>query len=86
MPDGTVAADIVDPHGIQFADALPKLKGLAKYAEANPGVYRRIEVFAEIGGKSRVIDLTEPTARDAVFAAATVTEVYGSRAASDYVP
>ncbi|MEQ9797362.1 DEAD/DEAH box helicase family protein [Parvibaculum sp.] len=85
LPDGTVAADIVDPHGIHFADALPKLKGLAKYADANLGVYRRIEVFAEVGGKSRVIDLTDPTARAMVMAAATVTEVYESHAASDYV-
>lgn len=86
LPDGTVAADIVDPHGIQFADALPKLRGLAKYAEANAGVYRRIEVFAEIDGKPRVIDLTEPNARAAVESAATVRDVYACPAAHDYVP
>ncbi len=33
QPDGKVIADIVDPHGTQFSDALPKLKGLATYAE-----------------------------------------------------
>jgi type III restriction enzyme len=33
LPDGSVFADIVDPHGIQFGDAIPKLKGLARYAE-----------------------------------------------------
>ncbi len=85
MPDGTVAADIVDPHGVQFGDALPKLKGLAKYAEEHAGVYRRIEVFAKIGDKDRVIDLTEPSARAAVSAAATIKEAYDSAAASDYV-
>jgi type III restriction enzyme len=31
LTDGNIAADIVDPHGIQFADALTKLRGLAKY-------------------------------------------------------
>lgn len=85
LPDGTVAANIVDPHGIQFGDALPKLKGLAKYAEENVGVYRRIEVFAEVGGKSRVIDLTEPAARAVIMAAATILDVYGSNVAHDYV-
>jgi hypothetical protein len=86
LPDGTVAADIVDPHGIQFGDALPKLKGLAKYAEANPGIYRRIEVFAEVGTRKRVIDLTETAARAAVMSAATIREAYESDAASDYIP
>ncbi|MXN44639.1 type III restriction endonuclease subunit R [Shinella kummerowiae] len=85
MPDGTVAADIVDPHGVQFGDALPKLKGLAKYAEEQAGVYRRIEVFAKIRGKNRVIDLTEAAARAAIAVAATVVEAYDSAAASDYV-
>jgi hypothetical protein len=84
LPDGAVAADIVDPHGFQFSDALPKLKGLAKYAQENPGVYRRIEVFAEVGGKARVIDLTEEASRHVVMAAATVREVYESAAADDY--
>lgn len=86
LPDGTVAADIVDPHGIQFGDALPKLKGLAKYAEENVGIYRRIEVFAEVDGRERIIDLTEPAARAVVMSAATVKEVYESDAASDYAP
>ncbi|CAH1666057.1 Type III restriction protein res subunit [Hyphomicrobiales bacterium] len=85
LPDGSVVADIVDPHGIQFSDALPKLKGLARYAEANAGVYRRIEVFAEAGGKFRVIDLTEPGARSVVKSATTIRQVYESDAANDYV-
>lgn len=86
LDDGTVVADIVDPHGIQFADALPKLKGLAKYAEENDGIFRRIEVFAEIDGKTSVIDLTEPTARALVAAATNIKDVYKSQVASEYVP
>ena len=85
MSDGSVAADIVDPHGLEFGDALPKLKGLATYAEAHPGVYRRIEVFAEVGGKARVMSLTKFAARAAVMAAATAKEVYEGGAANDYV-
>lgn len=85
LADGSIVADIVDPHGIQFGDALPKLRGLAEYAEANAGIYRRIEVVAEVGGTFRTIDLTEASARAAVKSAATVKEVYDSEVAHDYV-
>lgn len=85
MDDGTVVADIVDPHGIQFGDALPKLKGLAEYAEANAGMYRRIEVVAEVGGAFRTIDLTEPSARAAVKSAETPKGLYESKMAHDYL-
>ena len=37
--DGTVVADIVDPHGTHLSDAIPKLQGLAKYAETHAHVY-----------------------------------------------
>ena len=40
--NGKVVADIVDPHGLHLADALPKLQGLTLYAEAHPKAYRRI--------------------------------------------
>ena len=64
--DGTVAADIVDPHGIQFGDAMPKLKGLAQYAERFGDQYRRIEAVAKIGDKFRVLDLKEAATRASV--------------------
>jgi type III restriction enzyme len=78
--DGGIVADIVDPHGMQFGDALPRLKGLARYAQENPGVYRRIEVVAQLGNKFRAIDLTEASARAAVLAAERVREVYEGEA------
>lgn len=83
--DGSIAADIVDPHGIQFGDALPRLQGLARYAEKHPGVYRRVEVVAQVGGKFRAIDLTEASVRAAVLAAETARALYESDAATDYV-
>ena len=82
---GGIAVDIVDPHGIQFGDALPRLKGLAQYAQKHPGVYRRIEVVAQVGGTFRAIDLIEASARAAVFAAETVKAVYESDVAADYI-
>ncbi len=83
--DGTVAADIVDPHGIQFGDAIPKLKGLAQYAERFGDQYRRIEAVAKIGDKFRVLDLKEAATRAAVSTAASIRALYESAAASDYV-
>jgi type III restriction enzyme len=84
--DGNIVSDIVDPHGIQFGDALPRLKGLARYAQENPGIYRRIEVVAQIDSKFRAIDLTEASARAVVLAAATIREVYEHDVAVDYSP
>lgn len=80
-----VFADIVDPHGIQFADALPKLKGLAKYAEANGSHYRRIEAVAKLDGKFRALDLTEAKIRAAVHSAKSIKELYDSEIAVDYL-
>lgn len=84
LTDGSVAADIIDPHGTQFGDALPKMKGLAKYAEKNPGIYRRIEVCAELEGKFLTIDLTESSTRKVVMKAESILDVYGSKAAREY--
>jgi len=85
LPDGSIAADLVDPHGIQFGDALPKLKGLADYAETNRGIYRRIEAVAKIDDTFRVLDLTEAYVRNAVAKAQTIKALYESDAASEYL-
>lgn len=82
--DGSVAADIVDPHGIQFDDAMPKLKGLAQYAERFGDHFRRIEAVAKVGSKFRVLDLKEITTRAAVTAATSVRQLYESASATDY--
>jgi type III restriction enzyme len=74
--DGTVAADIVDPHGTQFSDALPKLHGLAKFAETHPHIFRRIETVAKVDDSLRVLDLTNPEVRKAVAQAKDAKSVY----------
>lgn len=85
LPDGSIAADIVDPHGTQFSDALPKLRGLAKYAKENEGIYRRIEAVAKIDGKTyRALDLTEEHVRNAIESASSITELYESNVAVHY--
>jgi hypothetical protein len=84
QPDGTVVADIVDPHATHLGDALPKLKGLAKYAESYPGVYRRVDAVAEVDGKLRVLDLTSDKVRQAVYEVRDVQGLYGGPLAVDY--
>lgn len=82
--DGSVAADIVDPHGHHLADSLPKLRGLARYAETNASLFRRIEAVAEIDGRYRMLDLTSPEVREAIAAAASAKSVYAGQLGCDY--
>jgi hypothetical protein len=84
LPDGSVAVDIVDPHSIHLADALPKLQGLARYAETHPQSYRRIEAVAEAGGKLRVLDLTRAEVRQAVMEASSAKSLYEGASAGNY--
>jgi type III restriction enzyme len=82
--DGTVVADIVDPHGLHLADALPKLQGLAEYAKTHAKAYRRIESVAEARGKLRVLDLTSEEVRQAVASAKDATSLFSGTLAKDY--
>ena len=84
LSDETIVADIVDPHGPQFSDALPKLKGLARYAATYGSVFRRIDAVAKLGGLFRVLDLTEQAVRSAVESATSITALYESEVATDY--
>lgn len=85
LDNGSYVADIVDPHGHHLGDALPKLKGLAKYAEANGTLYRRIEAITELNGVFKLLDLNEEATRDAVYSASSVVSLYESNAAVDYL-
>lgn len=81
---GQVVADLVDPHGHHLSDALPKLRGLADFAEKYQGEFRRIESVAETGGTMRVLDLTKHHVRQAIRDAKTAKVLYESGVASDY--
>ena len=82
--DGNIVADIVDPHGLHLADALPKLKGLAKYIEANIGVYRRVDAIAKVGETFRVLNLAEQPVREAIGATVSIKSLYESKFATNY--
>lgn len=83
--DGTIATDIVDPHGIHLSDALPKLRGFAQYAQSHAEVYRRIECVAELEGTLRVLDMMNEGVRRAVAIADDPKVLFGGPLASDYL-
>ncbi|HFF9140155.1 TPA: hypothetical protein ACQ9T4_000218 [Yersinia enterocolitica] len=80
-----MVVDLVDPHGLHLADALPKLKGLALYAEHHSNVYRRIESIAEVKGKLRVLDLKRQDVQKAVAVAENAETLFSSGLANDYL-
>ncbi|MEZ0470094.1 DEAD/DEAH box helicase [Luteimonas salinilitoris] len=82
--DGKVVVDLVDPHGLHLADALPKLQGLAAYTETHAKAYRRIESVAEVKGKLRALDLTSEEVREAISIAKDATSLFGGALAVDY--
>ena len=81
---GKIVADIVDPHGTYLADALPKLKGLARYAENHRDVFRRMEAITEVGGSLRVLDLTRADVRRAIIEATSAESLFRGEVAGNY--
>jgi len=82
--DGTIAADIVDPHGTYLGDAIPRLRGLARYAAEHGSNFRRIDAVAKVGDSFKVLDLKEESVRSAVEAATSISSLYGSASATEY--
>ncbi|EEV7411722.1 type III restriction endonuclease subunit R, partial [Escherichia coli] len=82
--DGKMVVDLVDPHGLHLADALPKLKGLALYARHHSNAYRRIESVAEVKGKLRALDLKRLDVQDAIANAENAETLFSSGLADDY--
>ena len=77
-------ADLVDPHGLHLADALPKLRGLALYAEAHAEAFRRVESVAEAHGKLRTLDLKNQDVRRAIASAEDAASLFKGALATDY--
>jgi hypothetical protein len=80
-----VRVSVVDPHGFHLADALPKLRGLADYAESFGDELHRIEAVAKMrSGILRVLDLRHADVRKAVRLADDAERLYLSSAAINY--
>lgn len=86
LDDGSIVIDIVDPHGHHLADSLPKLQGLARYAETHGAAYRRIEAVAELdNNRYKFLDLKQEEVRAAVLSANSAKSLYQSTLAKNYV-
>jgi len=85
MADGTIVADIVDPHGIYLGDSVPRLKGMAEYARVHRESFRRVDAVAKIGDRYRVLDLTEQSVRAAIENISSIHALYESGVATDYL-
>ena len=85
--DGTLGASIIDPHGDHLADAKPKLRGLARFAEQFGDRFVRIQSVTRIrNGNLRSLDLLERKVRSAVdsLKETRVSTLYESDLARDY--
>lgn len=78
-PDVDYVIDILEPHGNQYADNLPKAKALAEYAKAEERIGRiqLIHKTTDAGGDNHFIrlDLTDIAVRDKVRNAMTNEEL-----------
>ena len=82
---GKIRVSIVDPHGHHLADALPKLRGLADFAAKHGESFHRIESVARMkDGTLRILDLTDPSIREAVARAEDTETLYLGVEATDY--
>lgn len=82
--NGEIVVDVVDPHGIHFEDTLPKLDGLAIYAQKHKHLFRRFESVAKIGDKFRVLDLMDETVSKAILKSEDPEKLFLSEIAFDY--
>ena len=80
-----IKVSIVDPHGLHLADALPKLRGLAAFAAMHGESFHRIESVARMKNRTlRVLDLADPSVREAVIEAEDTEALYLGDGANDY--
>lgn len=79
-----ILPSIVDPHGQFLEDSLPKLRGLAAFAERYSDAFHRIDAVIH-EGEWRVLDLKQPETRAVVTAHnGPVADLYLSSVASRY--
>jgi type III restriction enzyme len=70
-----VIIDILEPHGHQFADHLPKAQGLARYAKAHGDLFGRIEMIRIVKGKAERLDMQDEKVRSKVLKLTTADQI-----------
>jgi type III restriction enzyme len=66
---GKIIVDILDPHSSSYSDAIPKAKGLAKYAEKHGTLFGRIELIHKVNGRLKRLDLKDEATRRKILKA-----------------
>ena len=74
--NGEIVVDLVDPHGHHLSDSLPKLKGLAAYAEKHGHLYGRIDAVSETENGYHLLDMKCAEVRAMVRSAASAKLAY----------
>lgn len=82
--NGVIKPSIVDPHGTHLSDSLPKLRGLATFAQKHGGKFYRIDAVAQIKGDYRKLDMLEERVRQAVEQADNVEGLFTSPVSDEY--
>lgn len=83
--DGTIQANLVDPHGIHLADALPKLRGLKDYTESHGADFHRVEAVAETDqGGFRSLNIKNADIRAAIVSATSAKSVFEGEHSKPY--
>jgi type III restriction enzyme len=70
-----ILIDILEPHGDQFADHLPKAQGLARYAKNHGEGFGRIEMIRLVKGKPERLDMQDDKVRGKVLKATTAEQL-----------
>jgi type III restriction enzyme len=64
--DDGIVPSILDPHAQSLSDSIPKLRGLAKYAETHGDKYQRIESVIKINDLFFSLDLKDSAVQSAI--------------------
>ena len=75
---------LVDPHSHHLGDALPKLRGLARFAAEYGDEFHRIEALTQIDQRPRVLNMKDPAVCEAVEQATNAEALYRSAVATAY--
>ena len=74
-PKNKVLIDILEPHGDQYADHLPKAQGLAHYAQEHGEQFDRIQMIRIVKGQLERLDMQDTKVRGKVLRATTAEQL-----------
>lgn len=79
---GRVVSSIVDPHGAHLSDSLPKLIGMAKYAEKHHGSFSRIQCVVQLSkSKDNIVclDMKDARTRQVVKSSKSLQDIFNKK-------